>query len=195
MVLKNNTNIFNTQGSCQVVCWPLNKAVLATSASIECWCGDKIPAESYKVDDDKCNTPCSGSNNIESTITATPSGSADGSSQKSSPNVAAIAAGVVIGFVAITAIAAGVVLFMRNKKRRQIEEEHRSAAAISNFVNGGKTSPHSAGSSFTDARLDPAVMGRRISVGSIADDQDYSRKILRVCTSDICVKKTNSLIV
>lgn len=36
-----------------------------------------------------------------------------------------------------------------------------------------------------DQRLNPAMLGeRRISDGSLADEQDYSRKILRVANPD-----------
>ena len=103
--------------------------------------------------------------------------------KKSGTNVAAIAAGVVIGFLGLAAIAAGVFFFMRHKRRREIEEEHRRNAAVSSFIGSQKPPTTSAGSSFTDTRLDPVVMaGRRISDGSIADNQDYSRRILKVCS-------------
>jgi cell wall integrity and stress response component len=101
------------------------------------------------------------------------------SSSSSKPNVAGIAAGVVVGVIAIAAIAGGLFLFMRNRKRRAIEEEHKRNAAISNFV--GKPPMSSSGtSSFTDTRLDPVMAQRRMSDGSIADNQDYSRRILKV---------------
>jgi cell wall integrity and stress response component len=65
-----------------------------------------------------------------------------------------------------------------------VEEEYRRNAAVSDFIAGGAGKPpHSSGgsSSFTDMRLDPAVMAqRRMSDGSIADNQDYSRRILKV---------------
>jgi len=52
-------------------------------------------------------------------------------------------------------------------------------AAISSFVAGGKTGS-SAGASH-DTRLDPVIMTqRRMSDGSIADNEDYSRRILKV---------------
>jgi len=104
------------------------------------------------------------------------------SSSSSGPNKAAIAAGVVVGVVAIAAAAGGIFLFLRHRRRRAVEEEYRRNAAVSSFVNGGKPPPSSAdGSSFTDTRLDPSVMAqRRMSDGSIADNQDYSRRILKV---------------
>jgi cell wall integrity and stress response component len=61
----------------------------------------------------------------------------------------------------------------------EIEEEHRRNAAVNAFISGSKP-PSTAGSiSMSDARLDP-MAHRRMSDGSIADNEDYSRKILRV---------------
>ncbi|KAE8450018.1 hypothetical protein EG329_007157 [Mollisiaceae sp. DMI_Dod_QoI] len=120
------------------------------------------------------------------TVVVTASSSATGAVQKSSsssgPSKAGIAAGVVIGIVAIAAIGGGLYLFIRNKRRRAVEEEYRRNAAVSSFINGGKPPSSSGGtSSFNDMRLDPAVMAqRRMSDGSIADNQDYSRRILKV---------------
>jgi cell wall integrity and stress response component len=64
--------------------------------------------------------------------------------------------------------------FLRRKNRRELEESHRRQAAINAFV---KT-PNNEVSPF-DTRLEPAIM-RRMSDGSIADNQDYSRRILKV---------------
>lgn len=61
-----------------------------------------------------------------------------------------------------------------------MEEEYRRNAAVSSFVGGGKP-PSSAGASSFDNRLDPVMAQRRMSDGSIADNQDYSRRILKVC--------------
>ena len=92
------------------------------------------------------------------------------------PNKAGIAAGVVIGVVAVAAIVGGVFLCLRNRKRRAIEEEyHRNLAG-----SYGPKPPSTAGS-MSDSRLEPSVMfQRRQSDGSIADNQDYSRRILKV---------------
>lgn len=92
------------------------------------------------------------------------------------PNKAAIAAGVVVGILAIVAIAVGAFFFLRSRKRRAVEEEYRRNAAISSM--NGKPGSHS---SLSDSRLEPSVMlQRRMSDGSIADNQDYSRRILKV---------------
>ncbi|KAE9369527.1 hypothetical protein N431DRAFT_443179 [Stipitochalara longipes BDJ] len=117
------------------------------------------------------------------TVYVTPTAAATGKSSSSSgPNKAAIAAGVIVGLIAIAAIAGGAFLFLRNKKRREVEEEYRRNAAISQFSSGSKHPSSSGGAStFSDMRLDPAVMAqRRMSDGSIADNQDYSRRILKV---------------
>ena len=105
---------------------------------------------------------------ITTTETASPS---------SGPNKAGIAAGVVVGMVALSAIAGGIFFFLRNRKKRAMEEEYRHNLANSY---GPKPPPSSAGSA-SDSRLEPSVMmQRRQSDGSIADNQDYSRRILKV---------------
>jgi cell wall integrity and stress response component len=107
------------------------------------------------------------------TIVVTASSKPEASEKPSGPNKAGIAAGVVVGVVAIAAIAGGLWFWLRAKKRRELAEEHKRQAAINAFVK-----PDTTGDSF-DARLEPAAL-RRMSDGSIADNQDYSRKILRV---------------
>ncbi len=85
-----------------------------------------------------------------------------------------------VGIVAIAAICGGLFLFMRQKKRQEVEEEHKRQVAASTFLAGGKPGS-SGGSSFPDTRLDPAIIrDRRMSDGSIMDNQDYSRRILKV---------------
>ncbi|KAK2737245.1 hypothetical protein FQN57_000412 [Myotisia sp. PD_48] len=103
--------------------------------------------------------------------------------KSSGPNKAGIAAGVVVGVVALAGIIGGVFFFMKYKKRREVVEEYRRNATISSFVSGGKG--YSEGSAASDARLDPSIMSqRRQSNGSIADDQDFSRRILKVTNPD-----------
>ncbi|KAL9126534.1 MAG: hypothetical protein Q9217_004438 [Psora testacea] len=98
------------------------------------------------------------------------------------PNVAGITAGVVVGVVALSAIAGGLFFYLRNRKRKALEKEYRQNAAGS--YNTLKPSPSSAGSA-SDSRLEPSVMmQRRQSDGSIADNQDYSRRILKVTNPD-----------
>ncbi|KAK4099167.1 hypothetical protein N658DRAFT_517589 [Parathielavia hyrcaniae] len=113
------------------------------------------------------------------TITATESSIGDsGDNGGGGSNVAGIAAGVVIGVLVIAGALGGVFLYMRRKRNKEIEEEHRRNAAVSDFF--GKPPRSSGGTSITDSRLDPVIVNRRLSDGSIADNQDYSRRILRV---------------
>jgi cell wall integrity and stress response component len=68
---------------------------------------------------------------------------------------------------------------MRARARREVEEEYKRQVAVDAFINGGK--PGSSAGSSPDSRLDPVIMTqRRMSDGSIADNQDYSRRILKV---------------
>lgn len=98
-------------------------------------------------------------------------------------NVAPIAAGVVVGVVAIAAIAGGLFWFIRKKKRQAAEDEYTRNNQVSDFMRGaGERKPPATGySQMSDSRLDPEAGQRRDSQGSIADNQDYSRRILRVC--------------
>lgn len=124
-------------------------------------------------------TPAQQSSEVASTVMVTQT--EDPSQNKpanNGPNKAGIAAGVVVGVVVLVAIIAGVFLYLRHRKRREVEEEYRRQAAVNQFVSGGKL--HTSNSSMTDSRLDPEFMARRASNGSIADNEDYSRRILRV---------------
>ena len=84
----------------------------------------------------------------------------------------AIAVGVVIGVVGLAGIAGGLIWFFRLRRMREIEEEHRRAIASKE---GSKPA------SF-DQRLEPSFTfsNRRPSIGSIADERDFSRRILQV---------------
>lgn len=127
--------------------------------------------------DSTSNSPASVIVTHASTVIVTAAGnpnvqkpSSTGTKAKSS-NTAGIAAGVVVGVVAVCAIAGGLFFFLRNRKRRAMEEGfHRNSAGTL------ATNPN-----MSDARLEPSVMmQRRQSDGSIADNRDYSRRILKV---------------
>lgn len=96
------------------------------------------------------------------------------------PNKVGIAVGVVVGVIVIAAIAGGAIVFYKQKRRREIEEEHKAQAAINSFVGSRNSDTKS------DARLDPSVASsyRRESIGSIADERDFSRRILQVRNPD-----------
>ncbi|KFY91249.1 hypothetical protein V500_04771 [Pseudogymnoascus sp. VKM F-4518 (FW-2643)] len=108
------------------------------------------------------------------TVIVTQSPAAAKESEASSgPNKAGIAAGVVVGVIAIAAAIGGTWFFLRARNRRELEDAHRRQAAINAFVKSPSDAPA------FDTRLEPAIM-RRMSAGSIADNQDYSRRILKV---------------
>jgi len=113
--------------------------------------------------------------------------SANRSDGGSSTNVAGIAAGVVVGVVAIAGIGIGLFFFMRHRKRKAEEEEFKRTQ-VGDFMRHGGTSgegkpPNTGYSNMSDSRLDPEA-NKRNSTGSIADNQDYSRRILRVANPD-----------
>ncbi|CAK7563372.1 MAG: hypothetical protein SEPTF4163_001240 [Sporothrix epigloea] len=102
-------------------------------------------------------------------------------SKKSSSNTASIAAGAVVGVVVVAAAIGAGYFVIRRRRNRQIEEEHRRNAAVNAFFSGGSgKAPSTSGHSISDSRLDPVMSQRRMSDGSIADNEDYSRRILRV---------------
>lgn len=203
----------------------------------DCWCGSALPPDSDLVDDDRCNTPCTGfgtdncggddtfsvyltgyddtlgpaagsgrpkngdSSNptgggsvtvsqqpsvitkAGETIIVTAPGQAGATNQPSGENGGSnkvgIAVGVVVGVIAICALVGGAIFFMRHRKRKAVEEEYRRNQVINNFVHVDK--PQSKGDSVSDQRLDPSVVQhRRQSDGSIADEMDFSRRILQV---------------
>ncbi|KAK1833490.1 putative wsc domain-containing protein [Podospora conica] len=118
----------------------------------------------------------SGSNSEETKPTATAAGTTvvvtqPPKKEEKSSNTGAIAGGVVVGVLALASLVGGILFYLRRKRNREIEEEHRRNA-VNSFT--GKTP------SLTDSRLDPVMAQRRMSDGSIADNHDYSRKILRV---------------
>lgn len=51
---------YQTEGECQFICLMLNKNVMGLSDGVNCWCGDKIPAEEWQVSNSSCSTTCSG---------------------------------------------------------------------------------------------------------------------------------------
>lgn len=114
-----------------------------------------------------------------SSTSASKSGGGGGS------NTAGIAAGVVVGVVAAAAIAAGLFFFIRHKKGKDAESDFKQRTQVADFMRGAneRKPPGTSYSGMSDQRLDPEA-GRRNSVGSLADNQDYSRRILRVANPD-----------
>jgi len=71
------------------------------------------------------------------------------------------------------AIGVGAFFFVRRRRRIDYQKQWEG----SNFG----SSPGSLNRPFgTDQRLEPGMVQKRESVGSLADERDYSRKILRV---------------
>jgi cell wall integrity and stress response component len=86
----------------------------------------------------------------------------------------------VVGVLAAASIVAGIFFYLRHRRRKAAEEEYARTNQVSDFVRGGERKPPATGySSMSDSRLDPEA-NKRNSVGSLADAQDYSRRILRV---------------
>ena len=113
---------------------------------------------------------------VQTITTSTPTAKPDSGS---GPNKAGIAAGVVIGVIVLAAIIGAVVFIVRRKKQKALDDERRRHEAMTNFVTRGEKPPSTFSGS--DSRLEPSVMfQRRQSDGSIADNQDYSRRILKV---------------
>lgn len=126
-----------------------------------------------------------------STVVVT-AGPQSGSGKSGGSNTVGIAVGVVVGIIGLAAIVGGVFLWFRYTRRREAENEFKRQAAISSFVEGGQKPPYTASS---DSRLDPsAIAARRISDGSIADNADYSRRILQVTNPDVapCWDRVNA---
>ncbi|KIH93908.1 cell wall integrity and stress response component [Sporothrix brasiliensis 5110] len=117
------------------------------------------------------------------TVFVTQTSESDNSgSKKSSTNTAGIAAGAVVGVVAVAAAVGAGFFIIRRRRNRAIEEEYRRNAAVNAFFSGGsgKAESTTGSHSISDSRLDPVMSQRRMSDGSIADNEDYSRRILRV---------------
>ena len=250
---KSDSFTYQSYGHCQEQCIPKSgqnpHAVMGLNQGSDCWCGSALPPDSDKVDDERCNTPCTGfntdncggdktfsvhltgyddtvgtasgsdntfsdsSSNSDSpssltgagsttvsqqpsvitkageTIVVTAPGQVDATSQpsgeKGGSNKVGIAVGVVVGVVALCALVGGGIFFIRHRKRKAVEEEYRRNQAINNFVHSDK--PQSKGGSISDQRLDPAVIHRRQSDGSIADELDFSRRILQVSSQHFLV--------
>lgn len=221
---EDNTNTFQTSGSCQIACGNQHYAVMAITGGSTCYCGNEFPPLDKQVDGSNCDEPCQGfdqqtcggigfwqvyltglSGDVDTAPNSTTSSTGAGSSTASAtrapsvvvvtasstaapssssgsggPSKVGIAVGVVVGVLVIAAIVGGAIFYMRQKRRKQIEEEHKAQAAVNSFVGSRSSDPKS------DARLDPSVASsyRRESIGSIADERDFSRRILQVRNPD-----------
>ncbi|GAO50817.1 hypothetical protein G7K_4938-t1 [Saitoella complicata NRRL Y-17804] len=121
-----------------------------------------------------------GGSTVTATPTATASSSADSantsttSSGKSSGGGGGVSAGAIAGIVVgvvLGSLLLGLGAFFFWRRRRNSSFEDISSV--------GPSSPPRA-AAMPDPRLEPAMVQRRLSEGSLADEQDYTRKILRV---------------
>ena len=107
----------------------------------------------------------------ETTVIASPT-----NTNSSSGISGGAAAGIAIGILALIAIGAAVFFVVRRRRRDEYQRQYDPSNLSS--------SPGSLNRPFgTDQRLEPQMLQKRESVGSLADENDYSRKILRVISS------------
>ncbi|RDW45068.1 hypothetical protein B0I75DRAFT_139261 [Yarrowia lipolytica] len=136
----------------------------------------------------------SASSDAQSSASATAGALTEEEKDKKSGGISGGAiAGIVIGVVAGIALV-GLAFFIL-RRRRQSYEYQTQASDRYGFTDDPFTTAaedkmnfsHNGTSAFVpvDQRLNPALINqRRMSEGSIADEQDYSRKILRVANPD-----------
>lgn len=159
------------------------------------------------------STSSSSSSSSSETSSASNNGSLGDKSQNksSSTSVGAIVGGVVGGVGGLLVLVAGAWFFMRRRDRAQDTDEEeffdKPLSRSNGFKNGSRKGPsaldmpmvnpfqHPADDlvrsnserkpEFVDPRLNPIMMGRRrLSEGSLADETDYSRKVLTVANPD-----------
>ncbi|KAI5289130.1 hypothetical protein KEM54_004344 [Ascosphaera aggregata] len=131
--------------------------------------------------------PTSDGQTVPTTDSTSPAGATETATKgnkSGGTNKAAIAAGVVVGVVGTAAVIAGAIFWTKRRNRAKVEEEYRRNAQLSDYVAGGAASGAARDGAGRekygrDQRLDPSAQ-RRLSNGSIADVQDYSRRILKV---------------
>lgn len=173
-------------------------ASAATSSSPSAASSSPASSSSPSATSHASSSPLSSSPS-SSTSSASPSPSASGSPNKSSKKSISggAIAGIVIGVIAALVIVALVFIFLR---RRRAHLDYAASSTPNGFKEpfGVKSSPYPpmppspfaappplTSSGQVDQRLNPSMLGeRRISVGSLADARDYSRKILRVTNPD-----------
>jgi len=113
-----------------------------------------------------------------STAPATHDAQTTGKVSAGGTSKAGIAAGVVVGIIVLFVVILGVWFLFRRRRRLDQEEEYRNVVSTKEFV-------ASASKPVSDHRLDPVMLQqRRLSDGSIADNQDFSRRILKVANPD-----------
>lgn len=107
-------------------------------------------------------------------VIVTPSAEPEDEKKKEGGLSKGAAAGVAIVCIAVVAglAIAGFILY-RRRKRQQVEQEYHRKMTAQEFAKPQM-----------DHRLEPVMLKRRLSDGSIADNEDYSRRILKVTNPD-----------
>jgi cell wall integrity and stress response component len=88
-----------------------------------------------------------------------------------------IVVGVIVAIVILGALIGAGFIFVRRRQKREVTEIKKQND-VQTFVKPDQSRPQMWA---PDQRLDNEAPGRRISNGSIADNQDFSRRILQVC--------------
>jgi len=113
----------------------------------------------------------------KTTIIQTPTLESAKASSSSGGVSGGAAAGIAIGVLALIAIGVAAFFFISRRRRAEYQKQYEGS--------GFGSSPGSLNRPFgTDQRLEPQMLQKRESVGSLADEHDYSRKILRVINPD-----------
>lgn len=127
-----------------------------------------------------------GGSTIVSTIPPPPTSSSDSDDSSSSGGglstgaKVGIAVAVVGGLVALAAVIAFVVFYLKRRNADGGSSYHRNTPSVNGFVSAGVAPAGSLGSA-SDTRLERNMVERRNSDDSVfADNQDYSRRILKV---------------
>jgi cell wall integrity and stress response component len=115
------------------------------------------------------------------------SSSTHSSSGKSSSSAGGIAAGVIVAVLVVSAIFGGVFFYFRRRRQQESEAEGFKPQKDMKDISFG-SSPASAMPInqdrpqmwAPDSRMDSGTATHRMSSGSIADNQDFSRRILQV---------------
>lgn len=130
-----------------------------------------------------------------SSSSTSPSSSSSSSSGSSKPskktNLIGPVVGGVVGGVGLIALVSVLFFFLRRRSSKSRDAELADSAYYDAIKRDNSTvarplsNPFLSKEEFTDQRLNPVMLGRRrISEGSLADEADYSRKILRVANPD-----------
>lgn len=132
----------------------------------------------------------------QSASSTSPSSSSSSSSSGSSKpskktNLIGPVVGGVVGGVGLIALVSVLFFFLRRRSSKSRDAELADSAYYDAIKRDNSTvarplsNPFLSKEEFTDQRLNPVMLGRRrISEGSLADEADYSRKILRVANPD-----------